>query len=206
MKNKIVLMNQTSSNTPVVYATFLQRMYAFIVDCLVFIPLNILNNLNTISFKVLSLSILITVIWWIYKPVMEWKYGATLGKMALKIRVVDENFEALSFNQAALRFLPYFAVSLSLLFSTFALFNIDGFYAAHTLEEFQNLEQTSNIGRDATIQMTTFFFIFSCSAILLDEKKQAIHDRFSRTYCVLAQSLPFSKNSNDQDADTLDYN
>jgi uncharacterized RDD family membrane protein YckC len=177
------MMNQTSSNDTVVHATFLQRLYAFIVDCLVFIPLNLLGNFNTLSIKSLALSVLITAVWWIYKPVMEWKFGATLGKMALKIRVVDEDLQAISLNQAALRFLPYFAVSLSLLFSTFALFGIDGFYEANTFEAFQNLDH--NIPGIDTTQFTVFFFIFSCSSIMLDEKKQSIHDRISKTYCIM---------------------
>jgi uncharacterized RDD family membrane protein YckC len=180
------MMNQTSSNETVVYATFMQRMYAFIVDCLVFIPLNLLSNFNTLSIKSLALSVLITVVWWIYKPVMEWKFGATLGKMVLKIRVVDEELKAISFNQAALRFLPYFAVSMSILFSTFALFATDGFYDAHTFEAFQLLEYSSS-GIDTT-QFTIFFFIFSCSSIMLDEKKQAVHDRISQTYCIMTNT------------------
>jgi len=114
---------------------------------------------------------------------MEWKFGATLGKMALKIRVVDEELQAISLNQAALRFLPYFAVSLSVLFSTIALFGMNGFYEAHTFADFQTLEPNSS--GSGTIQLTVFFFIFSCSSIVLDKKRQAIHDQISRTYCII---------------------
>lgn len=186
------MMNQTSLNGTIIHATFMQRMYAFIVDCLVFIPLNLLSNYNTMSIKSLTLSVAITVVWWFYKPLMEWKFGATVGKMALKIRVVDEDLKAISFNQAALRFLPYFAVSLSFLFSTIALFGLDGFYEAKTIEAFQALEP--EMSRLDTTQLTVFFFIFSCSSIMLDEKKQAIHDRISKTYCIIAKTpLPSSK-------------
>jgi len=201
------MMYQSSSNETVVYATFIQRMYAFIIDCLVFIPLNLLGNFNTLSIKSFSLSIFIAIVWWIYKPVMEWKYGATLGKMVLKIRIVDEDLKDLSFNQAALRFLPYFAVSLSLLFSTFALFNVVGFYEANTLEEFQQLQEY--LPDNSVASITIFFFIFSCSSIMLDEKKQAIHDRFSQTYCVLTKkqdTLVSDKSLKlDDQEDILDY-
>jgi len=208
-KNTIfIMMNQTSSNDTVVYATFMQRMYAFMVDCLVFIPLNLLGNFNTLAIKSFTLSIVITIVWWIYKPVMEWKFGATLGKMALKIRVVDESLQDISFNQAALRFLPYFAVSLSLLFSTFALFNVVGFYEANTLEEFQQLQEY--LPNNSTATIAIFFFIFSCSSIMLDEKKQSIHDRISQTYCILTKkhtaynSKKVSPVDHDND-DILDY-
>ena len=202
-------MDQTPPNSTIVYATFMQRIYAFIIDCLVFIPITALGNLNPISIKSLALSIAIPAIWWIYKPVMEWKYGATLGKMALKIRVVDEELKAITLNQAALRFLPYFAVSLSLLFTTFSLFGLDGFYEAYTLETFQLLEQDNS--RVDTVQLTVFFFIFSCSSIMLDKKRQAVHDRFSQTYCIITkkQDSSTSKNtskSNNEDEDVLDSN
>jgi len=175
--------NQTSSDDTIIYATFMQRAFAFIIDCLVFIPVTLFSNFNTLSIKSLVLSFLITFIWWVYKPLMEWKFGATLGKMALKIRVVDEELQAISLNQAALRFLPYFAVSLSVLFSTIALFGMNGFYEAHTFADFQTLEPNSS--GSGTIQLTVFFFIFSCSSIVLDKKRQAIHDQISRTYCII---------------------
>lgn len=186
------MMNQASSNESIVYATFTQRMYAFIVDCLVFIPLNILGNFNTLMMKSFALSAIITIVWWVYKPVMEWKFGATLGKMLLKIRVVDEGLQPLSFNQASLRFIPYFAVSLSLLFSTFYLFNAIGFDEANTFEEFQKIQE--QLPSNDTASIAIFFFIFSCSSIMLDEKKQAIHDRFSRTYCIITNKENSTQN------------
>jgi uncharacterized RDD family membrane protein YckC len=193
-----MMTNQTSLNGTIIHATFMQRMCAFIVDCLVFIPIYILSNYNIMSIKSLTLSVGISMIWWFYKPLMEWKYGATVGKMALKIRVVDEELKAISLNQAALRFLPYFAVSLSFLFSTFALFRLDGFYEARTVEAFQVLEP--EMSRLDTTQLTVFFFIFSCSSIMLDEKKQAIHDRIGKTYCIITKKLrpSSSKDKNEE--------
>lgn len=191
-------MNQTSENSTIAHATFMQRMYAFIVDCIVFIPLNLLGNFNLLSIKSLALTIFVSMAWCIYKPLMEWKYGATLGKMALKIRVVGEDLKAISLNQAALRFLPYFAVSLSFLFSTFAIFGIDGFYEATSMEAFQNLEP--EMSRFDTTQLTVFFFIFSCSAIMLDEKKQAIHDRIGQTYCIIMNQSDISELNDNKDS------
>lgn len=179
-------MNQTASSwQPMGYASFMQRANAFIIDCLVFFPLNLLAEYNVFYLKNFALASCICIAWWIYKPVMEWKFGATLGKMALKLRVVDDQMQSPSLNQAFLRFLPYFAVSLSTLLTSYDLFHLAGFQEANNLEELQELqEQLSNGGG---LLISVFFFMFSTTAIFFDEKKQSIHDRFSHTYCILIQ-------------------
>ncbi|BDS12152.1 RDD family protein [Aureispira anguillae] len=180
-------MNQTSSNwQPMGYATFFQRVNAFVIDSLVFIPLNLLAEYNTFFLKNFLIVIFIALAWCVYKPVMEWKYGATLGKMVLKMRVVDDQMQGISLNQALLRFLPYFAVSLSALLSSYSLFHADGFQEVNNFTSLQDLQQEPSNG--GGFLLSVFFFIFSATAIFFDEKKQAMHDRFSHTYCILIQN------------------
>ena len=38
---------------------------------------------------------------------MEWRYSATIGKMASKIKVVDEHQEFISIDQAFGRYIPW---------------------------------------------------------------------------------------------------
>lgn len=179
-------MNQTQSKfQPVGYASFIQRVNAFVVDSLVFIPLNILAEYNTFQLKSFSVVVFIAVAWWIYKPLMEWKFGATLGKMAFRIRVVDDQMNLASFNQIMLRFLPYFAVSLSALLTNYALFNLNGFQEATNLAHLQDLQGKLTTGEGFIF--SAFFFIFSVAFIFSDEKRQSLHDRFSHTYCILIQ-------------------
>lgn len=72
------------------FAGFWIRVGATIVDILVMLPFVGLSFYILLVLKSLPLMIVITVIMAAYKPLMEYQYGATLGKMAVGIKVVNE--------------------------------------------------------------------------------------------------------------------
>lgn len=166
---------------PLVYATFMQRFHAFIVDNLIFIPISIWSHYNLLHTKSFPLLIFITLIWWCYKPLMEWKLGATIGKRAAKIKVINKRGSNPTFNQAMLRFTPYFAVSFGQLLFYYKLFQLEAFKTATDTETLQEL---GNSLSSSSHLIGVFFFAFSISFILSDKQKQAFHDRYSETFCV----------------------
>ena len=174
----------SSDLQPMGYATFFQRMHAYFVDLLVFIPITSLANYNILHFKHFGIVVLTTLVWIIYKPVMEWKFGATLGKMVAKVRVVNERMEFPSFNQAMLRFSPYFAISLSTILSYYGLFNLEAFATITTMEELNELAPL--IPSDA-VAASYVFFMASITFFFFDPKKQCLHDKYSQTYCIKVQ-------------------
>ncbi len=163
------------------YADFRQRLHAFAVDYLIFIPLGMLTAYNLLHGKNFNIEIVATLIWFIYKPYMEWKYGATFGKIAAKIRVVDANMKFPPFNQVMMRFLPYFAVGLSGLFVNYSVFCSDAFLTAKTLDEINVIKE--NVPIEGAF-FSLLFFIGSVTLIFFDDKKRALHDKFSECYCV----------------------
>ncbi len=178
-------MNKLSSDLqPMGYAKFIHRAHAFFIDSLVFFPFSYLAEYNLLVAKNFNLVVIAALIWIIYKPVMEWKYGATLGKFAAGIRVVNDSQQRPSFNQAMLRFAPYFAVSLSGLLVNYTLFNLDGFQAAKSLEDISLLQAQLPT---ASVLVSFLFYVFSVAMIFFDEKNQAFHDRISETYCIVVQ-------------------
>ncbi|HIB78147.1 MAG TPA: RDD family protein, partial [Flavobacteriales bacterium] len=120
--------------------------------------------------------------WFIYKPVMEWKYGATLGKMVARIRVVNYSLELPSFNQTMMRFVPYFAIGLSGLLLNYNMFCLEDFKNAKTLEDISNLQQQLP---SEGVLICYLFYCYSVTKIFFDAKKQAFHDRISQTYCIV---------------------
>ncbi len=179
---------KTASSLQVVgYASFAKRFYAFLLDCFIFLPLNMWSQYNFFNDKSFVIVFVIALAWWIYKPLMDWKFGGTFGKLIMKIRVVDTSGKGISFNQALLRFAPYFAISLSTLFSTYILLQSPEFAAITTLEELQNFEAQGTNGLGLTI--TYFIYIFSVSTIFTDVQKQALHDKMAQCYCVQIQPL-----------------
>jgi len=88
-------------------AGFWIRVGASIIDSLIFIPIGILSIWNTYSLKSTVVLILSSLPGLIYKPFMESFFGATLGKMSCKIKVIDDNGKKLSLFNAYIRFFPF---------------------------------------------------------------------------------------------------
>lgn len=77
-----------------IYASFKQKFLAFVIDTLIFILPSMILIFNTNIFKandlVDSLEIIIQILVYGYNILLVWKFGATIGKMVMKIKVIDE--------------------------------------------------------------------------------------------------------------------
>ena len=78
------------------YAGFWIRVGASLIDFLVLLPVVGLSIFNMMSIKSMSLMLVLTIAGAIYKPYFEWKKGATIGKSAVGIKVVNMNFEPIT--------------------------------------------------------------------------------------------------------------
>jgi len=93
------------------YQTIGSRFVALIVDSIVLIPLMLfgsylayyIGNSSLIIFAVNTLFGLISVFYYI---LMHARYGQTLGKMLMKVKVVDISETPINLGQAAIRSLP----------------------------------------------------------------------------------------------------
>ncbi|UTW62491.1 RDD family protein [bacterium SCSIO 12741] len=95
------------------YAGFWTRVGASIVDTIVLLPAIGLMMYSLLSLQSNAIVILVLLILMIYKPFMEFRYGATLGKMAVGIKVVDENQNPITLKHALLRDLPWLLSQLN---------------------------------------------------------------------------------------------
>src|SRR5882762_10600036 len=78
----------------IVFAKFWTRFAAYLLDS-IFVSIVILpvTYMNVTSWKLATLFILTSVVELAYKPFMEYRYGGTLGKMVVGIKVVGHSFE-----------------------------------------------------------------------------------------------------------------
>ena len=164
------------------YAGFLIRVGASFIDALVFIPLGILNTFNAISIKSLPLEFVILIVSLGYKPFLEHQYGGTLGKMALKIRVVDVQGGPLQVTQAIIRSIPFLLVGAVSALTTLAVHLSVGFGAIESLAEYNLL--MSQAGYSLLSNLVNGFFIISCLLVAFHPKRQALHDMMAQTYCI----------------------
>ena len=89
------------------FAGFGVRLGAYIIDILALIPLigagMYFTSVSPNPTAYLGLSVLLTL----YKPVMEGMYGATLGKMAVKLKIIQEDGSQIDMQQAFIRWIPF---------------------------------------------------------------------------------------------------
>ncbi len=109
------------------FASFWERVGASLVDGLIMLPLIGLTYYNLMSVKSLPLAIALGFVFVIYKIYMEGTSGATFGKRAMKIKVVDENYQPINLMKSAGRCILYILSAVVNVFSTVTLFNAPGF-------------------------------------------------------------------------------
>lgn len=168
-------------------AGFWIRFAATVLDGFVFLPIVAILFYNVIRWK--SMAIFVLVVWLpgvLYKPLMEAHWGATLGKMACKLVVVDETGHLLTIAAAYMRFLPFLLLRVLGLVSMLAMFLLPEFRDARTPEQIGEL-QTPYIIEFLQLPLAGFI-VFDCLAVALTVGKRAVHDFMAGSYCVMSSS------------------
>jgi uncharacterized RDD family membrane protein YckC len=163
-------------------AGFWIRVGASIIDSLIFIPIVILSFLNLLLFKNKALLILTILPSFLYKPLMESFYGATLGKMACGIKVIDNIGQKLDLGTAFLRALPFLLSNFTGTLQSLMLYSSAEFQSATTLEEMGQLQQMGPM--DIIVFFVSFLVLVDCIFAAFTYRKRALHDMLAGSYCV----------------------
>lgn len=173
---------QEQSN--VKYAGFWQRFGALLVDGLVVGPVTMgLTYLNIISWKNPLVLVVITLLSVAYKPFMEFKYGATLGKMALNLKVTNLKFGKADLKEIVLRNIFHIVPSLVGMFFNVAIYNSPAFESISGFPEYLGLS-----GQSALLHYNNLFFglitIVDTIVLLSDKQYRSWHDRVGGTFVI----------------------
>jgi uncharacterized RDD family membrane protein YckC len=164
------------------YAGFWIRVGATIIDGLCLILVTGINIYSVYYLKNLPLAIACNIFVIAYKPFMEKRFGATLGKMALSLKVVSDNGEALTANQVLLRATPWVlngAVSVLTIITLAqhpSYLEMEGFVELTTLQ--------TSISNKLLQNISSIAMLASVLAVAFSAKKQGLHDLLAKTYCV----------------------
>ncbi|HYC87298.1 MAG TPA: RDD family protein, partial [Chryseosolibacter sp.] len=94
----------TSEQRVVQYAGFGVRLGAMIIDSLIIGVVTLAATYyNIFTAKSTLLLIIVTLVSTAYKPLMEYFFGATVGKMALRLKVVNTQLDRADFSEIFLR-------------------------------------------------------------------------------------------------------
>jgi uncharacterized RDD family membrane protein YckC len=172
------------------YASFIQRASATILDSSITLPIQIFiaylmfgSGLHMLFFPFLLL------IPAAYKICFEYYYGGTLGKIWLRMKIVNLEQEDISFAQALNRYAIYFAYDFALLFAGYQLFIGGG----EACEEMIDLITFQCFESDVTVWMSTLVFV-SMIWVGFDRQYQAFHDKIAKTIVLKEKGKPVFEN------------
>lgn len=162
------------------WAGFWIRVLASIIDGLVMIPIIGLSVFNLISLKNLTLELSLMALIIFYKPLMEYKYGATLGKMACKIKVTNVEFGRITLEQSFLRSSLVIIGQIISIISTIIIYQSADFINSTNWLEIGEIQEP--ILLQVLDKLSSVIIIVSCIVVAFNSKKQGIHDMIGKTY------------------------
>ncbi|MGB2866727.1 MAG: RDD family protein [Sedimentisphaerales bacterium] len=163
-------------------AGFWIRVGATLIDWLIFIPIGMLSIWNIYSLKNTAVLVLISLPALLYKPLMESFFGATLGKMSCKIKVIDDNGKKLSLFGAYVRFFPFLIQNGINLVGQLIVFSSPQFQSATSMIELQEAQQANYLNIIGLILIP--LVIIECVFAAFTFRKRALHDMLAESFCV----------------------
>jgi len=163
---------------------FWDRFMAVVIDIFVLLPPIIGSILNILYLKNMLLFVLLNILMILYKPLMEYKYGATVGKMVLKLKVVDYNYQPITLVAAFLRSI------LSIATSAFNTTIIAGMFL---IPEFENISTygawnaflMANPIMNLYTKLSWLLLVIDILPMKSDPNKRTLHDRIAKTYVII---------------------
>jgi uncharacterized RDD family membrane protein YckC len=119
----------------------------------------------------------------LYKPLMEAYCGATLGKMACGIKVIDGQGKKLSLLNAYARYLPFLAAAVIGLVNQLVLFSLPAFQSAESFTEIAQAQQEKTL-LDILGTVVNIFVVIECIVAAFTVRKRALHDMLAESFCV----------------------
>lgn len=165
-------------------AGFGARLGAALLDSLFLSPLAALMLYNSYEIRSYEIFVVLICITSLYKPLMEYKFGGTLGKMVVKIKIVNKDYAPITLNQAFIRWIHYFPNFIFTLVGTYSLFNLMGDTQFETITELLQWQQ-DNTHPNVLETYAPSLIVFFAAFVLIDKKaKRGLHDILANTYVI----------------------
>jgi uncharacterized RDD family membrane protein YckC len=172
---------------PVEYIKFWPRAGAQIIDSIaIALITSIVNIYNLSSIKSFSIYLTIALLSILYKPFMEYKFAATLGKMVLNIKVVNQNFEKIDFLTSLKRSAIFIIPNLFYIPFYYLAFRNPKIIEVNGILEFSKFF-SSEYPLQGVIAFVSFGLILADIIVLLSDsskKEVSLHDRIGMTYVI----------------------
>jgi uncharacterized RDD family membrane protein YckC len=160
------------------YRNGLKRIWAAIVDVIVFLPLLLVEQwiFRTTQSATLILSWLILTAFLpiIYSIILHYKYGQTIGKWVVGVRLIDINgTRKISFKQSVLRDILYLTVEV-----------IGLFYFLFLMSQASDPKYLFNDYNNFSEAPLFIWTLLELISMLTNSKRRALHDFLAKTVVV----------------------
>jgi uncharacterized RDD family membrane protein YckC len=167
------------------FATFWPRFGAMILDTIIIGLITLpVTFINLSTWKIPSIYVFTSLITLTYKPFMEYRFGATVGKMAAGLKVVGPNFGKITLNEELKRVSFYYLPSILIAiltaksYFTVDLLSISGF------QDFQSYVGATNPALPWVNGIVFVFAVADCITFFTNEQRRSLHDIYAGTYVI----------------------
>ena len=168
---------------------FLPRFAAWFIDQVVLLVLIFPTYYFMVVRPNLGIVIVLWVLQFLYKPLAEARFGATVGKWVLKQRVVDRNtYRRITLNQSFVRYLPFALSQFATLFVLIRAFSSTDLEEITGLQSYVNFITYYPLNQSFAVNLCNNFPVFSSVWMILDPWSRALHDRWAETF--VTRKLP----------------
>jgi len=160
------------------YKTFGPRFWAGFIDGLVFLPLGLFENYLSAPARgpiiLISWAIVSYSAYWLYSVSLHARYGQTVGKRVMHVKVMDVSEERIpSLRQALLRDVGYIVINASSL--------VYFIYIVVAQKYVTGTEQVNSLPEMILTFASFGWFLLEVITMLTNSKRRAIHDLIAKT-------------------------
>jgi uncharacterized RDD family membrane protein YckC len=166
---------------PVVYVGFWKRFAALFIDWLLLVMLSFIITKSGIAWNGTVVMFITVLAGLIYKSLMEYLYGATLGKKAMSIVVTNKVYEKPNLQEVLLR--NIFGIVFKIVNLGFSLFVFANIQFNHTAPDFTFLQSIRGYPF-ALASIILLVYITDIVVFLADKRNRALHDIIGKTYVI----------------------
>jgi uncharacterized RDD family membrane protein YckC len=166
----------------IVYSKFWDRFGAFLLDgCIVLAITLPVSYFNVIVWKIPSLYVLIGLVTMSYKPFMECRFGATFGKMIVRLEVVGRNFEKITISEEIKRVSFYLFPAILQHIITLPLYLSKSFDTISDYREFNHYVSLNNPSLHWITGIVIVLLIADTISFFVNQPNRALHDVYAGT-------------------------
>ena len=169
----------------IVFAKFWVRFGAMLIDGLVIIVIVLpATYFNVIQWKSPWIYILTSILTVIYKPYMEYQYGATLGKMAVGIKVVGHQFQKVTLKEELRRVSFYIVPNIIQQVLTLKFYFSGQLNSIQHYKDYNDYIVSTNPALYILNIIVFVLLIIDTITFFSNDQNRSLHDLYAGTYVI----------------------